>query len=591
MARKKRLLWQLYPPYLVITVVAMVVVTWYASRSLRHFFLDQTAGDLKARAHLLESQIQDHLDPIDEKELDAFCKSVGKRASSRVTIVLPSGKVVGDSEQDPSTMDSHLDRPEVMQALRGGSGVSIRYSRTLSKAMMYAGIPLKKHDQVAAVIRVSIPVDDIDAVIRNIQLRIAMGGLIIAVFAALISLLVSRQLTLPIEHIRRWAESITRGEFQFRPPVSGSEEITALSDAMNQMAVELRKRIDTIMRQRNEIEAVFSSMVEGVIAVDTEERIISLNNAAAEMFGCHLSEVQGRSIQEVVRNTVLQSFLRETLTSRKTVEKDIVLSSHGERVLNLHGNVLCDAEGSRIGAVVVLNDITRIHKLENIRREFVANVSHEIKTPITAIRGFVETLRNGAMRNPDDARRFLAIIEKHVERLQAIIEDLLSLSRIEQESEKGGIPLFKSNLRDVLKTAIQVCDLKATAKKIGIELTCEEDILVKIDPPLLEQAVVNLLDNAVKNSEAERKIRVEVARKDGEIIISIRDQGRGIAKEHLPRLFERFYRVDRSRNRQQGGTGLGLAIVKHIIQAHGGHLTVESEPGKGSTFTIHLPRT
>jgi len=185
----------------------------------------------------------------------------------------------------------------------------------------------------------------------------------------------------------------------------------------------------------------------------------------------------------------------------------------------------------------------------------------------------------------------LAIIEKHVERLQAIIEDLLSLSRIEQESEKGGIPLFKSNLRDVLKTAIQVCDLKATAKKIGIELTCEEDILVKIDPPLLEQAVVNLLDNAVKNREAERKIRVEVARKDGEIIISVRDQGRGIAKEHLPRLFERFYRVDRSRNRQQGGTGLGLAIVKHIIQAHGGHLTVESEPGKGSTFTIHLPRT
>ncbi|MFO7738231.1 MAG: ATP-binding protein, partial [Desulfatiglandaceae bacterium] len=562
MARKKRLLWQLYPSYLIITVVALVVVTWYASRSLRHFFLEQTAGDLKARAHLLESQIQDHLDPIDEKELDAFCKTVGKRASTRVTIVLPSGKVIGDSERDPSTMDSHLDRPEVMQALRGGSGVSTRYSRTLSKAMMYAGIPLKKHDQVAAVIRVSIPVDDIDAVIRGIQLKIGMGGLIIAVFAALISLLVSRQLTLPIEHIRRWAESITRGEFQFRPPVSGSEEITALSDAMNQMAVELRKRIDTIMRQRNEIEAVFSSMVEGVIAVDTEERIISLNNAAAEMFGCHLSEVQGRSIQEVVRNTVLQRFLRETLTSRKTVEKDIVLSSHGERVLNLHGNVLCDAEGSRIGAVVVLNDITRIHKLENIRREFVANVSHEIKTPITAIRGFVETLRNGAMRNPDDARRFLAIIEKHVERLQAIIEDLLSLSRIEQEAEKGGIPLLEGNLRDVLKTAIQVCDLKAAAKKMEIELTCEGDIRVRSDPPLLEQAIVNLLDNAVKYSEAGSKVWVEVARTDGEIIVGVRDQGRGIAKEHLPRLFERFYRVDRSRNRQQGGTGLGLAIVK-----------------------------
>jgi two-component system phosphate regulon sensor histidine kinase PhoR len=590
MARKKRLLWQLYPSYLVITVVALVAVTWYASRSLKHFFLDQAASDLKARAHLLESQIHAHLDPLDEKGLDALCKRSGKRASTRITIILPSGKVVGDSEEDPSTMDSHMDRPEVLQALRGGYGVSTRYSRTLSKAMMYVGIPFKRNDQVAAVIRASIPVSDIDETIRNIQLKIAVGGLIIAVFAALISLLVSRKLTLPIEHIKKWAESIARGEFQFRPPVSDSEEIASLSDAMNQMAVELRKRIDTIVRQRNEIEAVFSSMVEGVIAVDTEERLISLNNAAAEMFGCKLSEAQGRSIQEVVRNTVLHRFLRKAQSSQKAVEEDIRLSSNGDRVLNVHGTVLRDAEGNRIGALVVLHDITRIQKLENIRREFVANVSHEIKTPITAIRGFVETLRNGAMKNSEDTKRFLGIIEKHVERLQAIIEDLLSLSRIEQETERGSIPLSDSNLREVLRTAIQVCDLKASAKKIGIELACDNDILVRTDPPLLEQAIVNLLDNAIKNSEAESNVWVAVTRTDGEIIVSVRDQGRGIAKEHIPRLFERFYRVDRSRSRQQGGTGLGLAIVKHITQAHRGHLTVESEPGKGSTFAIHLPR-
>lgn len=590
MAKKRRLLWQLYPSYLVITIVALVVVTAYASRSLKHFFLDQAASDLKARAYLLESQIQNHLDPVDKGKLDALCKEAGKRASTRITIVLPSGEVVGDSDEDPGSMDSHLDRPEVLQALREGSGVSTRYSRTLSKAMMYVGIPLKRDDRVAAVIRVSIPVSDVDDAIRNIQVRIAIGGLIIAVFAALISLLVSRKLTLPIEHIKKWAESIARGEFHFRPPASDSEEINALSDAMNQMAVELRKRIDMIVAQRNEIEAVLSSMVEGVIAVDTEERLISLNNAAAEMFGCHVSEAQGRSIQEVVRNTVLHRFLRKALTSQKAVEKDITLSSNGDRVLNVHGTVLRDAEGKRIGAVVVLNDITRIQKLENIRREFVANVSHEIKTPITAIRGFVETLRNGAMSNSDDTRRFLGIIEKHVERLQAIIEDLLSLSRIEQEAEKGVIPLSDSNLRDILKTAIQVCDLKASARQIRIQMACEEDIQVRSDPPLLGQAIVNLLDNAIKNSKAETKVWVEGKRTDGEVIVTVRDQGRGIAKEHLPRLFERFYRVDRSRSRQQGGTGLGLAIVKHITQAHRGHLTVESEPGKGSTFAIHLPR-
>ena len=590
MARKRKLLWQLYPSYLVITVVALVAVTWYASRSLKLFFLDQAASDLKVRTYLLENQIQDYLNPLDEKGLDALCKRVGKRASTRITVILPSGKVVGDSEKDPQTMDSHVDRPEVLEALRESSGLSTRESRTLDKAMMYVGIPVKNGDRIAAVIRAAIPINDIDEAIRNIQFKIAIGGLIIAVFAALISLLVSRRLTLPIEHIKKWAESIARGEFQFRPPVADSEEIHALSDAMNHMAVELRDRIDTIMRQRNEMEAVLSSMVEGVIAVDTDERVISLNNAAADMFGCDPVEAQGRSIQELVRNTVFHNFLRSAQSSQETVEKNIRFSSHGEQFVNAHGTVLQDADGNRIGALIVLHDITRIQKLENIRRDFVANVSHEIKTPITAIKGFVETLRNGAMNNPADTKRFLGIIEKHAERLQAVIEDLLSLSRIEREAEKGEIPLSDSKLGEVLKTAVQVCDLKASAKKIGIELSCEEDIIARIDPPLMEQAIVNLLDNAIKNSETESKVWVEVSRTEGETIISVRDQGRGIAKEHLSRLFERFYRVDRARSRQQGGTGLGLAIVKHITQAHGGHVLVESAPKEGSTFSIHLPK-
>jgi two-component system phosphate regulon sensor histidine kinase PhoR len=233
--------------------------------------------------------------------------------------------------------------------------------------------------------------------------------------------------------------------------------------------------------------------------------------------------------------------------------------------------------------------VTRLRRLENIRRDFVANVSHEIKTPITAIKGFVETLRDAAMTNGKDADRFLAIIQKHVDRLDAIIEDLLSLSRIEEDVETEEIVLEEGRIRDVLLTAIQVCQVKAAPKNIRVELSCSEDLKAKINPPLLEQAVVNLLDNAIKYSDADSEVQVEAKRADSKILINVRDQGCGIDKKHLSRLFERFYRVDNARSRKMGGTGLGLAIVKHITQAHGGHVTVDSTPEKGSTFSLHLP--
>jgi two-component system phosphate regulon sensor histidine kinase PhoR len=590
MAKKRRLLWQLFPSYVAITVVSLVAVTWYASSSLRHVYLEQAAADLKARAYFFERQIFEHLDPLDEKAVDFLCKKVGKSASTRITLILPSGRVIGDTEEDPSRMDNHVDRPEIIEALTRDSGTSTRYSRTLDRHMMYVGIPLKKNGHIAAVVRTSIPINAIYDTIKNIQVKIAIGGLFIAVFAAILSLLVSRKLTLPIEQIRRWAESIARGEFQVRPPISGSEEIRALAEAMNQMALELRDRIDTVLRQRNEMEVVLASMVEGVIAADTDERLISINSAAAEMFGCDPSKAQGRSIQEVVRNTHFHRFFKDALSSQGPIEKDIVLSSDGDRFLNAHGTALRDSAGKQIGALIVLHDVTRIHRLENIRREFVANVSHEIKTPITAIKGFVETLRDGSVKNTEDTERFLGIIEKHVGRLGAIIEDLLSLSRIEEEDEREKIALSEGKVSEVLENAIRACDHKAMAKKIGIELSCSEDIVTKLNAPLFEQAIVNLLDNAIKYSDVEGRVEVKVTQVDNEIIVSVRDQGQGIDKKHLPRLFERFYRVDRARSRQLGGTGLGLAIVKHIVQAHGGHVLVESAPGKGSTFSIYLPK-
>jgi two-component system phosphate regulon sensor histidine kinase PhoR len=589
MIRKRRLLWQLYPAFLFIVLLSIVPVTWYAGTSLKRFYLDQTSLGLESMAYLAEGRILPLLEPLNREKVDEVCKRMGKKAGIRITVIEPGGVVYGDSHHDPLTMDNHRTRPEIMTALRKGEGQSIRFSRTLQRELMYRAVALRNGGRVIAVVRTSISVDVIDSVLHGIRVKIALAGLFIALIAAGLSFLVSRHMSRPLENIRVVAEAYSRGDFAARIPAFKVRELDAIGKSMKKMADGMRRRIETITRQANEMNTILSSMIEGVIAVDLDGRILSINETAGRLFHNDPARSTGLTIEELSRNPRLAGFVSRALQERDAVEEDMAIRVDAEdRILNIRSTSLLDSGGGRIGTLLVMTDVTRVRELENIRRDFVANVSHEIKTPITAVKGFVETLLDGALKNPDDERRFLGIIEKHTRRLEAIVEDLLSLSRIEREGEVAKMVFEQFRLRSALDSAIQICREKAEAKKIKVSLDCPEMLLTRGNERLLEQAVVNLLNNAIQYSPRESTILVRAWKEDTGTNISVADQGCGIASEHIPRIFERFYRVDRGRSRSVGGTGLGLAIVKHIVQAHGGKISVESTPGKGSTFTIHL---
>jgi two-component system phosphate regulon sensor histidine kinase PhoR len=585
---RKSILWQLYPIYLLLIIASLAAVAWYASSTLKEFYFKQTERDLESRAHLLAKQVLP-LPPAEEIDtLNATCVELGAKSGTRITLIVPNGTVLCDSEEDPARMENHASRPEVQKALTGGTGVSVRHSYTLDLDMMYVAIPLRWEKEIVGIMRTSIPVTAVNSALRSIYLEIMLGGTAIALFAVLLGWALSRRISRPLRALKAGADRFARGDLSYRVDEHDSLEFGSVAVAMNQMAGRLDERIRTVIHQRNEQEAVLASMVEGVLAVDGEERVINMNRAAAEMTGVDVSQAQGRTIQETIRNTDLQKFVSRTLMSPSPVEGELVLGDDRDRHVQAHGTLLQGSDGKGIGALVVLNDVTRLIKLENIRRDFVANVSHELKTPITSIKGFVETLLMGDVE-AEESRRFLQIVSKHANRLNSIINDLLSLSKIEQGAERNEIALQEGSIRDLLQSAIQLCQDKGKRKEITFELDCDEDLNARFNARLLEQAVVNLLDNAIKYSEQDSVILLSGRREEDGVALSIADQGCGIPEEHLTRLFERFYRVDKARSRELGGTGLGLAIVKHIAQSHGGRVEVESRLSEGTTFTIILP--
>ena len=429
---------------------------------------ERTAADLEVRAHFLQDEILQILSPLDRAKIDPRCKHLGNESDTRVTVILPSGEVVGDSEENPLQMDNHAGRPEVREALAGRIGSAIRFSATLRRNMLYVALPAKKDGILMGVIRVALPLYSVEQPFRTLRLELIVGALFLILLAGIGSFAVSRWLTRPLEDMKQAAERYALGNLSHRVPVPNSEELGELAEVLNRLAAELGERIARLERQRNEQAAIFASMIEGVVALDENERIINLNPAAAELLGISPEKTLNRSLQEAIRNSDLLKLTEKAFQSGKPMEGDVVVYKDQERNLQAHITTLRDAVGRNIGALIVLNDVTRLRRLENLRRDFVANVSHELKTPITSIKGFVETLQEGAVNNPDDARRFLGIIAKHADRLNSIIEDLLSLSRVEQQADHNQVVLEQTAIQEVLNTAIQMCQLKAQSKDIHI---------------------------------------------------------------------------------------------------------------------------
>lgn len=591
----RHLFWRIYLTYLVIVLLCTAGVGYFALRSVGDYNREQMARELEACAVLVRDEVGPLLETGDTDATQDAVRRLGEVCDMRITVIsngLPGaavGVVVAESQKEPQELEGHGDRPEFKAAQGGEVGRATRHSETLDTDMMYVAVPVDQQGEVVAVVRTATSLARLGEATGDLSRSIVLTALTVALVAAGIGWWVSWRIAQPMREVREGAERFAAGDFSRKLSVPATEEFAGVAESLNQMAEELDERLRTITRERNEREAVLESMVEGVLAVDADRRILALNTAAAELLGVAPDEVQGAAIEEAVRNPDLQRVVTAAVSGQGPLEVDLTVHvGDREQYLQASGALLRARDGEVVGAVVVLNDVTRLRRLEAVRRDFVANVSHELKTPVTSIKGFAETLADGALEDPESARRFLRIIAGQADRLNSIIEDLLALSSLE-EGAGTHVDLQETELCDVLAVAVDVCAPKAEAKDITLLVECPRGLRVDANPPLLEQAVLNLLDNAVKYGPSGTTVRVTAEPATGEVVIAVADEGPGVPREHLPRIFERFYRVDKARSRDLGGTGLGLAIVKHVTQVHGGRVSVDSVVGRGSTFRIHLP--
>jgi two-component system phosphate regulon sensor histidine kinase PhoR len=584
------LFWKLYLGYGILILITATVVGFLIGFRLQKDSLAETEALLVNRATLLREIAGPDKEKWGSPAFRERLTALGKETSTRFTVIDANGVVAADSEENPALMDNHSNRPEIVQARIEGTGAATRYSTTLKNPAMYVALPITGDaGGITGYVRVAIPLTALDDRLAHLRNIVIMGALIAAVLALILGYEAARFVTRPLVSLNEVVRAIAAGDHSRRIRVHGSDEIGQLAMSVNMMADQLADRLSAIARERNRLLAILSGMVEGVIAVDQEDKVVHINQAAGRLLNIDPSGSVGKKIWEATRiREVSDTILRAKKEGRQINYSLKQPAGYGDTTVEMYASPMLDEKGGIAGAVMLLHDVTELKRLESVRRDFASNAAHELKTPLAAIRGMVETILGDESMDPEQHRKFLSKIGNQTIRLSSIVADLLTLSSIESRTET-----FRRepvDLCQAAKDSLKAFAPAAEAKKLKIESEIPDSpVMVLGDMEALQQIIGNLLDNAIKYTPSDGHVSLRIAVEKDKALVEVQDTGIGIEPKEQERIFERFYRVDKGRSREMGGTGLGLAIVKHLTLALEGDVSVESFPGKGSTFRVSLP--
>jgi len=560
---------------------------YYFSTNHREFYLEQERISLDHYSQLM-------LNNIKAEEIYNLSPSLEKKAANwsrdsetRITIIAADGNVLADSHYEISEMDNHRNRPEVAEAFRNqNSGSEIRYSETIGEEMLYYAVPIKDQDRIIGILRTARPLQFIRSVLVEDIKSYLFFFLILAVITILLAWRLTFSIVKPLETVTETAEKISEGDLSQRIPVRKyNSEIEKLARMFNFMAAELEEKITEISQEKNRIEAILESMVDGVIAVNEEGKVALINPAARRIFNIEAERVKGKELISTLFSHRIDMYLQRAFDKKERISREIKYKNPEPKIIHATFIPLLDEQKNVTGGVIVLTDITELRKLETVRNDFVANVSHELRTPLTSMVGYLDTLLESNIEDPATRDKFLKIIKEETDRLSVLIKDLLNLSKIESQS----FDLKADNLGEVLTKVVNLLEKKAEDKNIDLKIEIAANLpLVYMVREQIKQVMINLIDNAIKYTPAGGKVSINVEAEADKVYISVKDNGIGIPLSDQERIFERFYRVDKARSRALGGTGIGLSIVRNIIKQHGSDIQVKSREGAGSEFSFYL---
>jgi two-component system phosphate regulon sensor histidine kinase PhoR len=573
---KRTIFLKVFGGYLLVIIAFTSFLLLFSLSTIKNFYLDTLAHDLEKLGEALKLKIIPYLENARQAELDAFIKKFGADIDTRITVIDREGVVLADSDEDPKVMNNHKFRPEVAMAFRGELGRSLRFSNTVGADMLYIGLPIEREGHLSEALRVSLYVKDINRLYDGLRSNIWRIIIILSLISLAGAFFLSRSLTQPIKKMKSASERIAAGDFDARVFLKNRDELKDLAAGLNLMTERIQYQFSEMSRQKEELNSILFSIADSLLAIDRQGKILFSNKIFQDIF--QVENPEGKFYWEAIRDREFNEFIKEVQEKKKNMAKE----------LGRDGRLyLCRAIllSSREEIVISMHDLTEMKRVEQIKKDFISNVSHELRTPLTAIKGYVETLKE---EGGEKCHGYVDVIDRHTNRLINIVKDLLLLSELEEGETK--LEFGQIDLENMIKSILKIFDQNLKQKDLFIQVHREPDFpLVEGDPFRLEQMFINIIDNAVKYTE-KGKIEIFLKRENKEFIsIAIQDSGIGIPKNHLPRIFERFYVVDKSRSRKLGGTGLGLSIVKHIALLHHGKVTVESTLGEGTKFTVILP--